>query len=360
MISRLRERNRIEADLTRSRNRFSAFMENLPGLAFIRDRDGNHLYANRKYIEVIGGGAEIVSAEIIQGGYHRKATEKALKTDSLVWKGALNVTLEEERGDGNKKMSWLINKFPLKDGDNGDMMVGGIGVDITSLNMAKQELVAKEQLLSRLSRKLMSSHEDERAILSREIHDEVGQKLTGIHLELLAMKKKDSSANVERLMKIVQEMDTSLRRIYNGLRPVTLDRLGLVPALQGLLSDYSFSVPDLKINFNYEMDEGVLPDKDISLTIFRIVQELMTNVIKHADAENVDINLEQDAKTLTLFFKDDGRGFEGVEADERERFGLAGISERALQHGGKISIDTGPGRGTAITVFFQNGAVREK
>lgn len=345
MGARLRERSRIEGELSLSRNRFSAFMENLPGLAFIRDEKGRHIYANRRYEELKGykfsndGTSEPVLSEAV------------MKTDAFVTRGGLNVTIEEVGVLDGEKMSWLINKFPLKDDEKGETMVGGIGVEITNLNKAKEELLAKEQILSRLSRKLMLSHENERASLSREIHDEIGQKLTGIHLELLALEKK-SDVSVERLMKIVREMDVSLRRIYNGLRPVTLDRLGLVPALKGLLADFSTKAPDISVDFRHEFEEDNLPDKNISLTIFRIVQELMTNVVKHADAKVVEIELIRNSKGVTLLFRDDGKGFSRVEESERERFGLVGISERALQHGGTVKIDSKPGMGTTVLAFF--------
>ena len=210
-------------------------------------------------------------------------------------------------------------------------------------------------LLAKLHARLVTAQEAERARVGRELHDELGQILTSISLYLRRLERDLPSEQRERLgtvRALAERAISSTRALVWSLRPVELDELGLGPAVARLASDASDS-HGLEVDVHCSDLVGRLP-LDVETNVYRIVQEAVTNVTRHSSARSVSIILTRSDGELTAIVEDDGRGFDAEELAEVTEWGggvgLAGMKERALAIGGRLAIESTPGRGTTIRV----------
>ncbi|MEX2262845.1 MAG: sensor histidine kinase [Bryobacteraceae bacterium] len=218
-----------------------------------------------------------------------------------------------------------------------------------------QEMVEAKQDLQRLSARLLEIQEDERKRLSRELHDEIGQTLTALRIEIShaqALWNSGSPSARDRLERARALTERTLRTIRNIsllLRPPLLDDLGLVPALQSETEDFTRRT-GLRCDFKEEGLEDALPDI-VTTCVYRVVQEALHNCEKHARASRVSLSLRRSAQSLTVEVEDDGRGFV-LKPEERStqagRLGILGMRERASILGGSIRFDSAPGTGTRL------------
>lgn len=231
----------------------------------------------------------------------------------------------------------------------------------------EKELRHSQEQLRNLSTHLHSMVEEERTRISREIHDELGQLLTILKMELSWLKKqlpKNEGALRERTKSMARLVDTTvqtLRKISTELRPGVLDDLGLTAAIEWQVQEFQ-SRTQLRCSLTVRPEE-ILLDPDRSTTIFRIFQETLTNIVRHANADEVTILLEKNEDCLILEVKDNGRGITQSQITNSKSLGLLGIRERALLWGGTVQISGLPGKGTTITVqipLYQSIDIRKK
>ncbi len=209
--------------------------------------------------------------------------------------------------------------------------------------------------LRNLSAHLQNIREDERKHIAREMHDELGQFLTALKMDLLWLKKKlntndDKGANQEKLAEmtlLVDEAVLFVRTLAAELRPSILDDLGLIAALEWHSQEFSRRF-QIDVEFESKVDE-IEVSPLIATGIFRIYQESLTNVARHAEAKKVAAVLEVNAGTIRLSVSDDGKGFDSLSA-ERKTLGLLGMKERALMIGGKLEIISELGKGTTVLI----------
>jgi signal transduction histidine kinase len=225
----------------------------------------------------------------------------------------------------------------------------------------QQEQVARtgEELRS-LSVRLRHAQEEERKTISRELHDEVGQKLTAMRMELGSLDRLRETGEGEfdeRLKDVKDLAEQSLRIIRDiaaGLRPSVLDDLGLGPALQRQAREFSRST-GIPVSADVEGQVDQLPDQH-RISIYRIVQESLTNCAKHAQARKIAVSLKGNSSELVLRIEDDGIGFDPRKATPAG-IGLIGIEERVRELGGSVLIESKPGSGTRVEVTIsQNGS----
>jgi PAS domain S-box-containing protein len=233
-----------------------------------------------------------------------------------------------------------------------EAVVGQAAIAIQNAWLFDQVRASSERLQS-LARKLVEIQESERNYIARELHDDAGQVLSSLKLGLAMLEQDpDCTPRVrERLVHLKGVTDSvleNLHRLAVDLRPVTLDRLGLVAALDGYAK--SLNSPQLFVQFKAIGLEGHRLSRDFETSLFRIVQEATTNVIRHAQARKVGILLERVDDRLKLFIEDDGIGFSADPSGERERLGLVGMRERAEMLGGSLTIESTPGMGTSVIV----------
>jgi signal transduction histidine kinase len=212
-----------------------------------------------------------------------------------------------------------------------------------------------EERLRLLSQQLVSSQEQERKSLSRELHDEIGQLLTALRMELGNLERAhatpsgDLAPHLDQAKKLAESTLRTTRDIAMGLRPAMLDLLGLGPALEWQTREFSrrYSTP---IHLEMDGDFKHLSDRQRTY-LYRIVQEGLTNCARHAHAKNIRVQLQEASGQLAVAIEDDGIGFQ-QEDGVAYGLGLLGITERVRELCGKVSIDSAPGKGTRIALVL--------
>ncbi len=220
------------------------------------------------------------------------------------------------------------------------------------LHMKTERLRESEDKLRRLAAHLISVREEERAHIAREIHDELGQVLTGIKMEVgwLAKRLKEPSLleKTESMAKLIDSTVQTVRKIATGLRPEMLDDMGLVAAVAWQAKDFQKRTG---IRCRTKLPpESTKTDLEISTAVFRIFQEILTNVARHARATRVDIDLSVSDEAVSLEVLDNGVGIPSSDLHGRRSLGLLGMQERALLFGGEVVISGNPGQGTRVQV----------
>jgi signal transduction histidine kinase len=209
--------------------------------------------------------------------------------------------------------------------------------------------------LHALSQRLMRAQEEERLHLSRELHDESGQLLAALMVELGLLEREDAAngkqtkSHIARLRKLVNEIQDNLHQLAVNLRPASLDHLGLVSALEQYVAEFSRQY-DIPVNFESIGIQGKRLGGDIETALFRIVQESLTNVVLHAQAHQVDILINRKKDQLVAVIEDDGVGFVPSPPGLEDHLGLFGMRERVEMLGGRLTLESSPGKGTTVRV----------
>jgi signal transduction histidine kinase len=194
--------------------------------------------------------------------------------------------------------------------------------------------------------------EEERAHIAREIHDELGQALTGLKLDLAWLKPRlrERTDLLERVQSVVARIDGTIdavRRIATELRPSVLDHLGLVAAVEWQAQEFE-NLSGLAVRLDVRSATAAVA-ATTATTVFRMLQETLTNVARHASATRVEIVLDLGGDAVTLRVVDNGRGITEAELTDRRSLGLVGLRERAIACGGELVIEGRPGEGTVVS-----------
>ncbi len=225
-------------------------------------------------------------------------------------------------------------------------------------DQARQELLAmlqeKEAVRTDLLQKLLTAQEDERKRISRELHDETSQALTSLLISIHMLTEKAENEQQKKLLleirDIVADILDGVRNLAVELRPAMLDEIGLIAALGKYFAGYSAKYA-LAVDFNHEGDFSSCPS-EIAMAIYRIMQECLTNIVKHAKAGRVTVRIERTEGRVIMVIRDDGRGMsqKDIDAARRDnRLGIYGMRERAEILGGRFAVIS-DGNGTAISV----------
>jgi signal transduction histidine kinase len=199
--------------------------------------------------------------------------------------------------------------------------------------------------------------EEERIHIAREIHDELGQALTGLKFDIGKLAKSacrddpETSEKIQTLSQSIDRINNSVRRIASGLRPEVLDEIGLSAAIEWQAREFQRRTG---VRCTVEIEPGFAdPDKERSTALFRIFQELLTNVARHANATRVSARLADD-DGLSLVVEDNGRGVRSEELEGNKSLGFLGLRERVLAFGGSIDVRGEEGKGTKVSVLIPN------
>jgi PAS domain S-box-containing protein len=229
----------------------------------------------------------------------------------------------------------------------------GVVIDVTERQQAEAELRRSVDQLRALAARVQDAREDERARVAREIHDELGQALTSIKIELSSLihefpPEPQQIKRIESISTIVDQTIKSVRRISTELRPGILDDLGLIAAVEWAAEEFEART-GTKCRLDLPDSDGAI-DPDRATAVFRIIQETLTNVARHAKANCVDVRLLKGSNGVILEVRDDGKGATEEQLSAAESLGIRGMRERALLLGGELSIQGVPGEGTSIRV----------
>jgi signal transduction histidine kinase len=230
----------------------------------------------------------------------------------------------------------------------------GIQRDITDQHLASEQIETSRQQLRALASRLQKVREEERTFIAREIHDELGQALTGLKLDIAWMKHRlprdhEVMDQCESIIERIDQTLSAVRRIATELRPSVLDQLGLAAALEWQGQEFGART-GIEVVMELCIDRCSVSD-EVGSSAFRILQESLTNIARHAKATRVSIRLAQTSTLLTLEVCDNGVGFPEDRLEGTTCLGLVGMRERALACGGEFSIVCDPLGGTTVTLL---------
>jgi two-component system sensor histidine kinase UhpB len=232
----------------------------------------------------------------------------------------------------------------------GDARAAIAHTDITDLQLSKEK---DFQRLQQLARRLINAQEEERQRISREIHDDLGNRIALMSLSVRQIMKQSSaqdpgssSRELNKVLDGITELSTALRELSHYLHPAPLRCLGVRGALKALQAGFK-KTHGIEMELVVPPEMPRLPD-DVELCIFRITQECLHNVVKHSGADKVKVVLEHTRKRIRLTVSDTGRGFVRSEAIQKGALGLLSMEERALSIRGRLTINSSRGRGTEI------------
>ena len=247
----------------------------------------------------------------------------------------------------------VVRVFPSPDGGPLGRILGTVQ-DITAEQRSREDLLGIQGRLRALAARHATIREEERASISRELHDELGQTLTGLRMDLaldrseLPEGEEALKDRFQRLIKVTDENIDMVRELSSRLRPPILDVLGLGPAIEWQVDEYR---PRTSIRFHLDLPEDgpVLPDAH-RIAFFRIAQESLTNVFRHSEAETVWVTLKVEDGAVLLQVEDDGKGIPLAKVGGLRSLGLLGMEERALGIGGALSVEPRKGGGTVVRI----------
>ncbi|PLX98395.1 MAG: histidine kinase [Desulfuromonas sp.] len=325
----------------------SRLLDAMEDRVYVVNSDHKIIYANRKMLESSCGDIDVDPCYKVCRCMDEPCGDCAITAITEEGKSRHNEFFNE------KTETWYSSiEIPVR-------MPGHEG--ITKLAVARDITSRKEseQRVQTLTRRLLTAQEDERTTLSRELHDDLGQQLNAAKIvvgtlsEDLKHTSPDILAQLGTLTDILQNTIQSVRRLSAGLRPASLERLGLVETLREQC-DKAASLSKLKVDFKAAGMKEVKLGKDLEINIYRIAQEALNNIVKHARASEVTIRLVASYPTLRLRISDNGVGFNQQAYEQQPlshaQLGLLGMAERVELLGGKFSLKSALGKGTSLAV----------
>ena len=355
-------RKKADEALRASEERFQAFMNYSPTVAFLKDEVGRYVYVNLAFekllnkpsIECLGKtDLQLFSPEVAH--IFREHDQGVLKKREIL--ETEEITLDDK---GNRR-SWWVVKFPVQSKD-GQFLLGGVALDISerkkadeALQQRKTELQESQKILQALGGKLISAQEDERRRISRELHDDMNQRLAVLALNIQSAQKEVDTAplmrqTLQKLYDGVSSLSDDVRHLAYQLHPSILDDLGLEVALRTFAEDFS-KWEGLPVTFA-ATDMPVTLPQEVTSCLYRVAQESMRNVSRHAQATQVDVKLIKVDGGLRLSIQDNGKGFR-MKGRQLGKYGLGliGMEERVRVAQGTYEVKSTPGQGTKITVW---------
>jgi PAS domain S-box-containing protein len=271
------------------------------------------------------------------------------------------------RPDGSIRWIW-DRGFPVRSEGGLVSYFVGVATDITDRTRVEEALKASEKSLRLLSTRLINAQENERKRIAYELHDDLGQSLVGLKIQLSRLKKKSSGTSpkltqgITQALNAIDEITEDVRRLSRELRPSVLEHLGLMDALQWLFEDFSKKYGIIISNSISQLNETFAKEQEI--IIFRIFQEGLANIGRHSDATQVTIAMSQARNTIGFSITDNGKGFNLEEIRKRKPskigLGLIAMNERATMAGGSLEIKSQVGKGTSICFSIRKGRSRKR
>jgi len=330
---------------------YRVFVERMNEGAAVLSSDHTVLHCNRRFAGFLGVPLQSVIGSSMQDLVW--PDDKA-RLDALLRSAARKNCRGEIRLQSRKVVPLPVHfsLSPLR--VDGTRAICLIASDLSETKRAEQELRTSSEQLRSLAARLVSVREEEQARISREVHDELGQALTAVKMDLAWLAGRLPKTNIQMLQRIrttrqlAARTIQSVRRISTELRPDVLD-LGLAAAVEWQAQDFQTRT-GIQCTVRLPSQEVTAPHA--STALFRIFQETLTNVARHAKATRVEVVLQKQRDRLVLLIRDNGRGFHSANPALSKSLGLLGMRERAAILGGQVNISSAPGKGTRVTAWI--------
>lgn len=356
------KKKEAEDKISNSELRFRTLAKTAPVGIFETDAKGNTTYVNEAWMDYSGLSYEEAMNNEWMNMIHPNDREEQVN----------NWINKSQKGEASFSEYRIINKSGQLRWVNGGAIplvnregeiTGYIGTitDVTNIKQAlellkqsHEALNERTEQLQELSTHLQQVREDERSKIAREIHDELGQQLTGLKMDISWLKRKmqheDELVNTkfDDAIKLIAEAVKSIRHIVTELRPSIIDDLGMNAAFEWQIEDFAKRL-GIPIEYQNDFDDAVV-GPNISIGLFRILQESLTNIARHANAARINISIDRVEDMIRLIVQDDGVGFDTSVKQAGRTFGLLGIKERTYMLKGICQIQSRPGDGTKISV----------
>jgi PAS domain S-box-containing protein len=355
LINELVESRKLLASLKESEELFRQIAENISKVFWISGPLGSRMiYVSPAYEEIWGYSRDNLFEKPLSflDAVYPADRSKALTGLKEQLRHQFEMEYRIIRADG--EIRWIRDRsFPMRNEEGEVYRIVGFSEDITEQKQFEEELKNSREQLRALSARMQLLQEEERTKIAREIHDEFGQALTALKIDLAWLGQRLLSDQdilhdkIEKMNHLIDATIETVRRISRELRPTVLDDLGLAAAIEWAIQEFQGRT-SIECNLTVEPEDITL-DSERSTAVFRILQEALTNIVRHSGATRVDIYLEKSDNRLSLEVRDNGRGITKNEIRDPKSLGLIGIKERALLWNGEISIE-GTAEGTILMV----------
>ncbi|HKB77430.1 MAG TPA: PAS domain-containing protein [Myxococcales bacterium] len=363
VIRDITDRKRAERESAANEARLRVALGNLDMAVFSQDRDLRYTWVFRPQLAPPEGVIDKTDLDMLER-LRLPAIEKVIAAKRRVLETGVGVRTEIRFGEGADARWYDLAVEPIRDPWGAVVGVTSASLNVSERRRAEERVRESREELRALTARLQSIREEEQARIARDLHDELGQLLTALKMGLRSLEAtvgtvdpQNASGVLDRVVAASEMVDQTLstiRRIATELRPGSLDRLGLVPALRQEIRNFEERTG---IPCEASLPEQ-LPELDpsVATALYRICQEAMTNVHRHAMASRVAIRLQMDSSAITLQVEDDGRGFEPTVAGSPQALGLLGMVERAEGLEGHVYFQRADGRrGTLVTASIPVG-----
>lgn len=349
------DRAKVEMELAQSRERFNTLAKVSTVGIFLTASDGFCLYVNDTWTDIAGLNPEQALGEGFLTTIHSH-DKKRVQTE---WNRSIQLgesfKSEYRIQHSNGKELWVLSQALPEIYEDGEI-AGYVGTitDITDRMNSEIQIDQSRKQLRALTVRLQTVREEERTNISREIHDDLGQALTGMRMDLVWLIRQLNSNDEKiknRLTSLMALTDSTIhkvRKIATDLRPGILDDLGLAAAIEWQSKDLSERT-GIEFIFQSSVDDLNI-DEHVSTAFFRIFQESITNVVRHSQAKKVEINLRREGNAILLTVQDDGKGISQHEINNPRSVGFLGMRERAAVFGGEVTVLGTPHQGTIVRV----------
>ena len=330
---------------------YRLFVERMIAGAVVLSGDHTVVHCNRRFARFLGARLQSVIGSSMQDlvwpGDHERLNALLRCAAQRSCRG--EIRLQSRKGP---PLPVHLSLNPLR--LDGTRAVCLIASDLSETKRAEQELRASSEQLRSLAAHLLTVREEERARISRAVHDELGQSLTAVKLNLTWLARRvprENSEMLERLRstrQLAKSLIQDVRRISTELRPGILD-MGLAAAVEWQVQEFQARTG---IQCSHRLLTREAFAADVSTALFRILQESLTNVVRHAKATRVEVVLQKQRDRLVLWIRDNGRGFDQADSSLSQSLGLLGMRERAAILGGHVNISSAPGKGTTVAAWI--------
>lgn len=356
MVSDITALKNADKTIRRSEQKLRAITENSPDLILRLDRCGRVMFANRAMVNYLGWNARDIPGASMNAIWRDEATRTQWR-DAFARLMAGNVREDIVFEVNAGGVSRCFQAYMVTESE-GAAVVSVLAVirDISSLRQAEQLLRESRDHLRLLAAEYEIMLEAEKRYIARELHDDTGQILSALRMNIgMLCAEADFKAPVHharagKMTDLLDRATASIRHVVAHLRPAVID-MGLIPALEWLCEDFAKLFPAISYSFNAQGHAPGL-NENLTMLVFRMAQEALTNATKHARATEISVSLENDARCWRLIIMDNGTGFDVLDRGQDQKcFGLLGLRERALALGGELDISSLIGAGTRVMLL---------